>query len=64
MYIGIDAHKLSESICVTDDAGTIVEEYKMENTQENWNGFMNRYIHMNPPIKFMAMSTSWYFILL
>jgi transposase len=43
MYIGIDAHKLSESICVTDDAGTIVEEYKMENTQENWNGFMNRY---------------------
>jgi len=43
MYIGIDARKLSESIRVTDDAGTIVDEYKIKNTQENWNGFMNRY---------------------
>lgn len=43
MIIGIDAHKLSESICVTDGDGNIVEEYKMNNTEENWNSFMEKY---------------------
>jgi transposase len=43
MYIGIDAHKLSESVCVTDNDGKIVEEYKMDNTEENWTAFMKKY---------------------
>ena len=42
-YIGIDAHKLSEYICVTDNDGKIVEEYKMDNTEENWTAFMKKY---------------------
>ncbi|MCL4345161.1 MAG: IS110 family transposase [Candidatus Thermoplasmatota archaeon] len=43
IYIGIDAHKLSESVCVTDKVGTILEEYKMDNSEENWNKFMKKY---------------------
>ncbi|MCL5790710.1 MAG: IS110 family transposase, partial [Candidatus Thermoplasmatota archaeon] len=43
MYIGIDAHKLSESVCVTDKVGTILAEYKMDNSEENWNKFMKKY---------------------
>ncbi len=43
MYIGIDAHKLSESVCVTDRDGTILEEYRMDNTEEAWNRFMKKY---------------------
>ena len=43
MIIGIDVHKLSESVCVTDDDGNILEEYKMDNTEENWNKFMGKY---------------------
>ncbi len=43
MYIGIDAHKLSESVFVTDNDGKIVEEYKMDNTEENWTAFMKKY---------------------
>ena len=42
-YIGIDAHKLSEYICVTDNDGKIVEEYKIDNTEENWADFMKKY---------------------
>ena len=43
LIIGIDVHKLSESVCVTDIDGKIVEEYKMENTKENWDKFMGTY---------------------
>ena len=43
MYIGIDAHKLSESVCVTDKDGKIVEEYKMDNIEKNWTAFMKKY---------------------
>ena len=39
----IDAHKLSESVCVTDKDGEIIEEYKMDNTEENWAAFMKKY---------------------
>ena len=43
MIIGIDAHKLSESVCVTDNEGKIVEEYRMDNTEKEWNVFMGKY---------------------
>ncbi len=43
MIIGIDVHKLSESVCVTDMDGKIVEEYKMDNSKENWDSFMKKY---------------------
>ena len=43
MYIRIDTHKLSESVCVTDNYGAMLEEYKMDNTEENWNEFMGKY---------------------
>ena len=36
-------YKLSEYICVTDNDGKIVEEYKMDNTEENWADFMKKY---------------------
>ena len=43
MIIGIDAHKLNESVCVTDMDGKIVEEYRMDNTEKEWNVFMGKY---------------------
>ena len=39
----MDVHKLSESVCVTDMDEKIVEEYKMDNTKENWDSFMKKY---------------------
>ncbi|MGP6238980.1 hypothetical protein ACNF40_01005 [Cuniculiplasma sp. SKW4] len=39
MYIGIYAHKLSESVCVTDKDGTILEEYRIDKTRRTGMSF-------------------------
>ncbi|EQD67866.1 transposase IS116/IS110/IS902 family protein, partial [mine drainage metagenome] len=59
MYIGIDAHKLSESVCVTDNEGKIVEEYRMDNTEENWTAFMKKY-HKDTEIAVETSTTGKY----
>lgn len=43
MIIGIDAHKRSESVCITDDDGNIMEEYSMKNDDEEWIKFIQLY---------------------
>lgn len=43
MIIGIDVHKLSESVGVMDKDGNIMEEYKIDNTDENRMMFMAKY---------------------
>ena len=60
MYIGIDAHKLSESVCVTDSEGKIVEEYKMANTDENWTAFMEKYPENHTEIAVESSTTGKY----
>jgi len=60
MYIGIDAHKLSESVCVTDSEGKIVEEYKMANTDENWTAFMEKYPKNHTEIAVESSTTGKY----
>ena len=60
MYIGIDAHKLSESVCVTDRDGTILEEYRMDNTEEAWNRFMKKYSKDDTVIAVESSTTGKY----
>ena len=60
MYIGIDAHKLSESVCVTDRDGTILEEYRMDNTEETWNRFMKKYSKDDTVIAVESSTTGKY----
>ena len=60
MIIGIDAHKLSESVCVTDKNGNIMEEYKMDNTEENWTAFMNKYPKDDTEIAVESSTTGKY----
>ena len=60
MMIGIDAHKLSESVCVTDDDGNIMEEYSMNNTDESWRSFMEKYRESNPKIAVESSTTGKY----
>lgn len=60
MIIGIDVHKLSESVCVMDNNGRIVEEYKMENSEEDWTLFMKKYDRDTTEIAVEASTTGKY----
>ena len=43
MIIGMDVHKHKEVVCETDDSGKIVKEYDFDNTEKEWNAFMDQH---------------------
>ena len=50
MLIGIDVHKRLVNITGMEEDGTIRENYEIENSEEAWNAFTERYLSMKPEI--------------
>ena len=57
MLIGIDVHKRLVNITEMEEDGTVRENYEIENSEESWNKFTERYLSMKPEIA-LEQSTS------
>ena len=57
MLIGIDVHKRLVNITEMEEDGTIRENYEIENSEESWNKFVERYLSTKPEIA-LEQSTS------
>ena len=57
MLIGIDVHKRWVNITEMEEDGTVRENYEIENSEESWNKFTERYLSMKPEIA-LEQSTS------
>ena len=57
MLIGLDVHKRLVNITEMEEDGTVRENYEIENSEEAWNRFTERYISMKPEIA-LEQSTS------
>ncbi len=57
MKIGLDVHNESVYVTAIDEDGTIVEQYEMQNSDEEWRKFKEKYMQLEPDIA-MEMSTS------
>ena len=57
MLIGIDVHKRLVNITEMEEDGSVIENYEIENSEEAWNKFVERYLSMKPEIT-MEQSTS------
>lgn len=56
MLIGMDVHKHMVNITEMED-GSVKENYEIENSEEAWNTFVERYSSMKPEIA-LEQSTS------
>ena len=57
MIIGIDVHKRLVNITEMEEDGTVRDNYEIENSEESWNAFTERYISTKPEIA-LEQSTS------
>ena len=57
MLIGIDVHKRLVNITEMEEDGSVIENYEIENSEESWNAFTERYLSMKPEIA-LEQSTS------
>ena len=57
MLIGIDVHKRLVNITEMEEDGTVRENYEIENSEESWNKFVERYLSTKPEIA-LEQSTS------
>ena len=56
MLIGIDVHKRLVNITEMEEDGTIRENYEIENSEESWNKFVERYLSTKPEIAHQCLS--------
>ncbi|MGC8618529.1 MAG: IS110 family transposase, partial [Thermoplasmata archaeon] len=61
MLIGLDVHKRLVNITEMNDDGSEGENYEIENSEEAWNRFTERYISTKPEIA-LEQSTSGKYI--
>lgn len=57
MLIGIDVHKRLVNITEMEEDGTVRENYEIDNSEESWNRFTEKYISTKPEIA-LEQSTS------
>jgi len=57
MLIGMDVHKHMVNITEMEEDGSVKENYEIENSEEAWNTFVERYSSMKPEIA-LEQSTS------
>ena len=57
MLIGIDVHKRLVNITEMEEDGTARDNYEIENSEESWNAFTERYLSTKPEIA-LEQSTS------
>jgi len=57
MLIGIDVHKHMVNITEMEDDGSVKDNYEIENREEAWNAFVEKYSSMKPEIA-LEQSTS------
>ena len=50
MIIGIDVHKRLVNITEMEEDGSVRENYEIENSEEAWNKFTEKYLSMKPEI--------------
>ena len=57
MLIGIDVHKRLVNITEMEEDGSVRENYEIENSEEVWNRFTEKYLSIKPEIA-LEQSTS------
>ena len=60
MWIGLDVHKCSVYITEMKEDGNISEQYEIENKDESWNAFRDRYLEVRPEIALEVSTTGKY----
>ncbi|MDA8056014.1 MAG: IS110 family transposase [Thermoplasmatales archaeon] len=60
MWIGLDVHKCSVYITEMKEDGNISEQYEIENKDESWNVFRDRYLEVRPEIALEVSTTGKY----
>ena len=60
MWIGLDVHKCSVYITEMKENGNISEQYEIENKDESWNAFRDRYLEVRPEIALEVSTTGKY----
>ncbi len=50
MKIGLKIHKESVYVTAMEEDGTIVEQYEMPNSDEEWTKFKDKYMELKPDI--------------
>ncbi len=57
MKTEIDVHKKSVYVTAIEEDGKVLEQYEMQNSDEEWRKFREKYMELKPDIA-MDMSTS------
>ena len=60
MLIGMDVHKHMVNITEMEDDGSVKKNYKIENSEEAWNTFVERYSSMKPEMALKQSTSSKY----
>ena len=50
MLIGVDVHKRLVNITEMEEDGAVRENYEIENSEESWNRFTEKYLSIEPEI--------------
>ena len=57
MLIGIDVHKRLVNITEMEEDGSARENYEIENSEESWNKFVERYLSLIPFLPKMSVAS-------
>ena len=57
MLIGVDVHKRLVNITEMEEDGAVRENYEIDNSEESWNRFTEKYLSIKPEIA-LEQSTS------